>query len=992
MFPPGVLSRRLSQLAVLLLVSGMAVPAAGQATSGVIAGTITDAQSGVLPGVTLTLRNAESGTTRMAVTETDGRYRIGGVPPGTYDLKAELAGFAPREVKGMTLTIGAELTSNLTLQLEGVQESLTVTAQSPVVETTKTDVSGVISQQQIDTLPIATREPVALALLMPGTSQDATRVRKFNANVGAGATTNAGSFLIDGVWNKEPCTGEPRQDFPQAAIREFKVNVSQSTAEYGWTSSGAVTMETKSGTNLFSGEAFEYYRSKALNAMNEFEQLNHDTNGAPKPDYLRNQFGASIGGPVIKDRIHFFVAAERMKQDRYITVNTGHPEFYGSLEGIWPVPDYNNMVFSRGDMQINQNENFFVRYAWQNADYTCDACGGTKAAFSNNGILQPRRAWAGGLTSVLSSRVLNEVRFQWSFYGYYPHPPGVQATAVMYQYPAARTDPLTPIYNFPSLTWGANGGASLYVEQFAREISDALSINTNWHGSHNWKLGGAFASLPTDDDVASSALGTWTFGVDQPFNPANPASIAALHNPTLFTASFPNIARHLPNKYMSTYIQDEWRPVSNLTLNLGLRYQYQKGFNQQLNLNDPTMFPTTGTATDLSRFYNFANRGDKNNLGPRLGLAWNVDGSGKSVVRAAWGVYYNPVFTSDWRNEQTNYRQTAISISNPSYPDPYGGKSPSAFASTAPQNIGIMDNNLQNPRSMASTAGFSQSLSPTIAIHVDGVYTHTIEVPLLIDINPRSGGTTGLRPLPQFGRIQQLQSRGEVKYSALLVRLEKRYANRYQYLVSYTLAKADSNLNTLALTGTVTDSGNPGADWGPAANDRRHSLVASGSFLLPAGVTLGAVWSLRSTMPFSAVAGKDLNGDGLVTDYVPGTTRAMGNRDNTAMLAAVNAYRATLPAGACGTPGQLCGPISASQIDSNRYNDVDVRVSKAFSLGGHNRKIELIAQVFNIFGTNNLLASTDAGAWVTNVTSNSFGRILQANPRQQAELGARIVW
>ena len=158
MFPAGVLSRRLSQLAVLLLVSGMAVPAAGQATSGVIAGTITDAQSGVLPGVTLTLRNAESGTTRMAVTETDGRYRIGGVPPGTYDLKAELAGFAPREVKGMTLTIGAELTSNLTLQLEGVQESLTVTAQSPVVETTKTDVSGVISQQQIDTLPIATRE------------------------------------------------------------------------------------------------------------------------------------------------------------------------------------------------------------------------------------------------------------------------------------------------------------------------------------------------------------------------------------------------------------------------------------------------------------------------------------------------------------------------------------------------------------------------------------------------------------------------------------------------------------------------------------------------------------------------------------------------------------------------------------------------------------------------------------------------------------------
>jgi carboxypeptidase family protein len=986
----GALSRRLSQLVALLLVSGMAVPAAGQATSGVFTGTMTDAQGGILPGVTLTLRNTDTGTTRTAVSEADGRYRIAGVPPGTYDLKAELSGFAPAEVKGLTLTIGAEVASNLTLQLEGMQESLTVTGQSPVVETTKTDVSGIVSQQQIDTLPIATREPVALALLMPGTSQDATRVRKFNANVGAGAMTNAGSFLIDGVWNKEPCTGEPRQDFPQAAIREFKVNVSQSTAEYGWTSSGAVTMETKSGTNLISGEAFEYYRSKALNAMNAFEQLNHDTNGAPKPDYLRNQFGASLGGPIITDRVHFFVAAERMKQDRYITVNTGHPEFYGSLEGIWPVPDYNNMVFSRGDVQISPNQTFFVRYAWQDADYTCDACGGTKAAFSNNGILQPRRAWAGGHTAVLSSHALNEVRFQWSFYGYYPHPPGVEATGVMYAFPASRTDPLTPIYNFPSLTWGTNGGASLFVEQFAREISDALSITTSWHGIHNWKVGGAFASLPTDDDVASSALGSWTFAVDQPFNPANPASVAGLRNATLFTASFPSIDRHLPNKYISAYIQDEWRPVSNVTLNIGLRYQYQKGFNQQLDINDKTMFPTTGTITQIP-FVDFASRGDTNNLGPRLGLAWDVSSTGKSVARAAWGIYYNPVFTSDWRNEQTNYRQTAISISNPSYPDPYGGRSPSAFASTAPQNIGIMDNNIQNPKSMATTAGFSQSLSPTIAVHVDGVYTHTVEVPLLIDINPRSGGTTGVRPLPQFGRIQQLQSRGEVKYSALLVRLEKRYENRYQYLVSYTFAKAESNLNTLALTGTVVDSGNPGADWGPAANDRRHSLVASGSFLLPVGVTLGAVWSLRSTMPFSAVAGRDLNGDGNITDYVPGTTRAIGNRDTTTMLAAVNAYRASLAAGACGTPGQLCGPISASQIDSNRYNDVDVRVSKAFVVG-HNRKIELIAQVFNLFGTDNLLASTDAGAWVTNATSSSFGRILQANPRQQAEFAARIVW
>src|SRR5437773_1442692 len=144
------------------------------------------------------------------------------------------------------------------------QVSVTVTDVSPVVATAKTDVSGVITQQQIDTLPLATRQPVALALLLPGTSQDAVRPRKFNANLGAGAFTNAGAFLIDGVWNKEPVTGEPRQDFPQGAIREFRVNLSNATAEYGWTASGVVTIATRSGTNRFSGEGFEAFRDKKI--------------------------------------------------------------------------------------------------------------------------------------------------------------------------------------------------------------------------------------------------------------------------------------------------------------------------------------------------------------------------------------------------------------------------------------------------------------------------------------------------------------------------------------------------------------------------------------------------------------------------------------------------------------------------------------------------------------------------------------------------------
>ncbi len=976
--------RRHCWFAVLLLSSvlGLALPARAQTTSGAIAGLSTDSQSGVLPGVTITLRNADTGTVRVALTEADGRYRIAGLPPGRYDFKAELQGFAPVDAKDITLTIGLEVTRNVVMQLSGVQESLTVTAQAPVVETTKTDVSGIITQKQIETLPLDTRSPIGLALLMPGTSQDAVRPRKFSANLGAGAYTNAGALLVDGVWNKEGNTGEPRQDFPQVAIREFKVNVSQASAEYGWTASGVVTFVTKSGTNLFTGEAFGYVRDKSLNTMNVFEQQAYDTKGTPKPNFHRNQFGGAAGGPIVKDRLHFFTAAERTKVDRYVSVNTGKPALYGSLDGSFAAPEYNNLAFARGDLQINPRQTLFLRWAWQVSDYACDSCGGKNAWFSSVGIKQLRWGLAGGHTWVVSSRALNEVRFQWTNYQYREHPPGVEPLSDLYDYSPARTAPLTQIFNFPSLVWGSNRNG--YNTQLARQIRDDFSITA---GRHTVKFGGGVANLPNWADVPPDP-GSWTFSTDQGFDPASPASIASLKNPILFTAATPAIRRFLPNVYTEAYVQDEWKPVSNVTLNLGLRYDYQaKVLNTTLDINDLSIFPTTGTNRQLP-FVDFKARGDRNNLAPRLGLAWDLKSDGKSVVRAGYGIYYNPIFTINISPEQTNFRQAAISISNPPYPDPYGGKDPLTFASTNPQNISIVDNALENPESRAYTTGFSQALSSTLALHVDGVYNKMSKVTLITNINPRSGGTTGTRPLSQFARVDQAQSIGAMTYQALLVRLDKRFDKRYQYLVSYTLSKGEGNVTTIGVLGRVTQSENPGLDQGPAANDRRHALVASGAVLLPYEVTLGAIWTVRSTMPFSAVAGRDLNGDGLATDYVPGTTSNIANRDNTAMLAAVNAWRAS----------NGLGPIAQSNIDSNRYNSVDLRVSKAFPLGGR-RQIEVIGQVFNLLGSDNLIASggTAAGggvsaSWSTNALADSFGRILQASNRQQAELALRFVW
>jgi hypothetical protein len=265
-----------------------------------------------------------------------------------------------------------------------------------------------------------------------------------------------------------------------------------------------------------------------------------------------------------------------------------------------------------------------------------------------------------------------------------------------------------------------------------------------------------------------------------------------------------------------------------------------------------------------------------------------------------------------------------------------------------------------------------------MALHIDGVYTRTDDFPVGVRIN--SANAAGVRPLPEWGDIVQIQrSEGAFYYKALLLRLDRRLANRYQYMLSYTLAKQTNSWTGNNFGFNITDADNPSLDDGPFDADRRHALVVSGAMLLPYDVTFGVVWGWRSTGPFSALAGVDLNRDGANTDYVPGTTRNIGNRDNDKMLTAVNAWRVQ--------NGRA--PIPASQIDDNTYNRMDMRASKSFLLGG-SRKLELIAQLFNVFGADSL--GGFGTGWVTNALSDTFGRITSSLPRQQAEVAVRFAF
>lgn len=962
---------------ILASLAGSAAAAAAQGSaSGVVAGTIRDAQGGVLPGVTVTLRNVESGVLRSAVTEGDGTYRLPGLPPGRYSLVAELPGFANAEVRDLTITIGLELQRDLTMALQTLQETVSVTAEAPVVETTQTEVAAVVTQEQIEQLPVANRMPISLALLLPGTSMNNLSGRRPTATIGAGGG-NGGQmnlYYADGGMNTSNNSGQQHLEVPQAAIREFKVNISQSSAEFNAVG-GVVQVVSKSGTNAIHGELFEFFRDKSLNAFDRLEKDLHERTGEPKPDYRRHSAGAALGGPIIRDRLHFFASFERSKEDERAIVETGQPQFYSALEGSFPRSYMRRAWLARVDWQVSQQQQLFWRYVTDLEHVVCEDCGGSNAANVGANVWSPRDSNLVAHTWVIGSRMLNEVRVQLppSHLDNRNAPPGVPFwdPARKGEFPPERFASYPPaIFQFPSLTWGSNALSMNWTDR--QEYRNDFSWTA---GSHSVKVGGAYVRLYSPEEQGVN-LGTWTFDRDQFFDGSR-AAMANLQNPILFTQTFPPLPRQLQNHWIQGYVADQWRVRANVTFDIGLRYDNQyRSFNNHISL---------AGRERLGQLINPDSRGDNNNVAPRLGMAWDVNSNGRSVVRAAYGWYYQYVMQNQLRPELTTLLQSSVNIQRPSYPDPYGGLSPQAFVTvSAAPNVSIVSDDLENAQAKGATVGFSQELRPNLAVHVDGIFTDVDKMFRPANINTPDP-VTRARPIAGWGHITELGSIGFHDYRAMYVRLDKRFANRHQYMLSYTLAKETNSGPTGVAGAVLTDLYNPDIDRGPGNGDRRHGFVASGSVVLPFDVNVGGVWTLRSTMPLSARAGRDLNADGVAgTDYVPGTKRNQGNRgDNEAFLAAVNAWRVQ--------NGRA--PIPASQIATNDYNRFDIRVSKALTMG--TRRVELIAQVFNLFGRDNWgvgLTGATQSPYQENALSNAFGRILAVQPRQQAELAIRVTF
>lgn len=924
-------------LAVLLARSGTA-----SAQNAQITGTLKDQSGGVLPGVSVTATNQETGLTRNAVTEGTGEYRLPALPPGSYTVTAELQGFNTEVRTDLVLVIDQTAIIDFTLKPAALAETITVTGEAPLVDTTASTVATSVTNEQIQDLPVASRRWIDLAMLTPGVSQD--NIRGFfyrgNVNIGAGTREYSNGFVVDGVNNTWAQMGEPRQNFAMDSIREFKVSQSTYKAELGLATGGVLTVVTKSGTNDLSGSAFNFFRDKSLTARTVFER--------ERPPFRRWQYGGTLGGPIVRNKTHFFGAVERTDENQFFTVNTegAFPQY----EGTFLSDQYRWTYTAKVDHQLSQNQSFFARVS-QEVEYRPIITSSSRVHPTNSfDFAVPRDSYVGGHTWVMNARMINDLRVQYAYAKYEVAPPYSHGSWEPGDFGPDRLGYCTAIFNYPSLGLGGCGNSQMGPEKRWQIRDDfAWTIGT----AHQWKVGADLSVISFRSDNLGSPLGTWTFPRDAVYDPNDRTTW-----PTQWVNTLPTYGE-IPVKHFATYVQDDWQVARGVTLNLGLRYDLQFG---SYNENIPDLLARIGeklgpqfASYPLSIPFHAGadDRGDRNNVGPRAGVAWDVFGDGRTNVHAGYGLFYENMRTLVNFGELTWPQSRQIVISNPSFPDALQGRSRDQFVSTAPPNITVMDNDNISAYAHQASVGMSRMLARDFALTADVIVVRRKSDRDTVDLNLPDRATR-VRPFPQFARVTFWQPTADNDYNALLVRFEKRMSNRYQYLVSYTLSKSDDvNFKNSNGGSVFGDRYGYFKTSSPGQADRRHRLVASGIVQLPFDLQLSVIGDFRSSLPMNPISGIDLNTDGYAVDLPAGVLPWSGCRGLD--LDALNAFRAGRNLSAIGS------------VACPGFANVDVRLAKSFRfLQSHD--VELIAQLFNVANRANLNVPNN------NITATTFGR------------------
>lgn len=976
-------------------------PAVAQEGTSQIRGRVTDTQAGALPGVTVTVTNQDSGTFREAISSGDGSWFISALPPGRYQLAAQLEGFKKFLRRDITVAVGNQLNLDVQLELGALEETVTVTSQAPLIDVTSKEIGGNITTKELAEIPSIARNFTYFAGLLPGIVPTANLASWGSDTLTAnGVDSRNNSYLVDGGWDNDDYLGQnngAQARVPLDAAQEFQVLTGQFDAEFGRTSGAIVNAVIKSGTNVLHGSAFEFFYNKDLRALDFFQAQNK----LAKADTQKHEFGGSIGGPIRKDKIHFFADVERVRLNEGRTIQIpARPDLnYTTITEtrVW------DTVY-RVDHQISANTSWGGRWV---TEWSPQRNQTNNAAVT---LTAAQQEWdrddTGSIhvNSVLGTNRVNTIRLSLTREDDRFAPNGFPACEQNSAFWAVwsanfndciATNQAAMRTQGPNLTYltfqdGVRNAGTHWITD-SPEFSDTFSwyVPGTKTGDHDMKFGFQAYYVQWRFQNNAQLNGTFVIPSNTSFNAANPSTY-----PERLTIQAPTdqTIRMTQTAYTG-FMQDKWHVSNRATLNLGLRYDIDFTPIDESNnpaFNDRAAYPV-----------------DKNNLSPRVGFTYTMD-EGRSLIRTGWGLFYDKTNFG----QLNSYVTSGVLVPSVTVQFPADNIDPGPRAGRLPVNPMLVNGPVVNytllnslyppgsiqrntgdvfldsptrsqPYTQQFSAGYQQQLGPALSASADYVHTIARDQWLLENLNPglrvnTTASGTIVRVDPSYvTNVWQRQNIGAYTYDALNAVLEKRDSHNWSGRVSYTLANSRGN-NSGALTSTnnyqVLDNANLDLGQGPTDFNRRHNLVLSGRISeVPRthGMTLSGTLRVLSGTPFSLIdSSSDPDRNGILADPLPAGTYS-GTGPNAIVVDNKGGRN-----GAYG-PGYL-------QLDS--------RIGWRFKLAG-GRTVDLTGDVINLTNRANFTAPTTTTANQSDRRSTNFlllTTLYGGGQPRQAQVGVRL--
>jgi hypothetical protein len=863
---------------------------------------------------------------------------------GPYEIAVRQPGFQDATQR-LTLSAGSAFELPITLAIGSIDTSVTVSAPPTVLEAARSQIAATVSETEVRNLPMNGRNFLDLALLAPGVAPANISSTQLFPETSAvpGITLSVGSqrnlsnsFIVDGLSANDDAAGLSGITYGVDAIEQFQVVTSGGQAELGRALGGYVNVVTKSGTNVLHGTAYDYVRSDRFNARNSLS--------GTKLPMDQSQFGASLGGPVLRDRTFYFANVERRNLDQtgLTTISAANVDainarlaavgYRGPLvsTGIYPNPVDSTNVLAKVDHQVSARDQFSVRYSLYDVDaQNSRGAGALNAPTASSLLDNVDQTVAVANTLVLSARTVLETRAQFAFSDLKAPP----------------TDPIGPAVSISGVaSFGTSSGSPTGRVNRMYQVVNNLSHQA---GAHALRVG--FDVLYNDDEVTypRSARGAYTFSTLANF-------LSGTYNNAGFTQTFGVSSVSQTNPNVGMYAQDEWKITPRVTLNAGLRYDLQ-------------FIDTIET--------------DTNNLSPRIGVAWAPFAARRTIVRANVGLFYdrvplravaNALLSAGNTTDSANLRQINVSLSPaqagaPVFPNVLGGQAP---PSTTLPNLTTMDRQLQNAYSRQASVEIEQQIGERATVSAGYHYIRGLN--LLMSINQNvptcvaSGSNNGCRPVPDYANNSQYSSAGDSNYHGLHVSFMQRPASWGHYRVSYTLSKSMNNLGEAFFSSPI-DPFDLSKDWGRSDNDQRHRLTINGTVQSPLSPAR-SVWELLSH-GFQASATLQAYSK-LPLNITSGVTTIQGT---------------------AGRPIVNGAFIERNAGEGSDFFTLNARISRTFRVN-ERVAIEALAEGFNLTNRRNVVtrnANFGAGAYPDN-PSATFGQITAVGEPRSAQFGLRV--